>query len=115
MAGFSQAGLPPSRPPARNIPRDAGMQEMMMLFKILAFPVTGPLRTVEWIGGALRDAVDRKMNDPAEIKRTLAALEQQLEAGSISEQEYEALEVELIERLQGSSQQPRLANTTSDR
>jgi uncharacterized membrane protein len=88
---------------------------MMMLFQILAFPVTGPLRTVGWIGGAIRDAVDRKMNDPAEIKRALAALEQQLEAGSISEQEYERMEMELIERLQGLSQQQPLANTTSDR
>jgi uncharacterized membrane protein len=89
------------------------MQEMMMLFQILSFPVTGPLRTVAWIGGAIRDAVDSKMNDPMEIKRALAALEQQLEAGSISEQEYERMEMDLIERLQGSSQHPRPANTTS--
>jgi len=74
------------------------MQEMMMLFQILTFPVTGPLRTVAWIGGAIRDAVDSKMNDPAEIKRALAALEQQLEAGSLSEQDYERMEMELIER-----------------
>ena len=86
-----------------------------MLFQILAFPVTGPLRTVGWISGAIRDAVDRKINYPAEIKRTLAALEQQLEAGSISEQEYERMEMELIERLQGLSQQPQPANTTSER
>jgi Gas vesicle protein G len=89
------------------------MQELMMLFQILAFPVNGPMRTVAWIGGALRDAVDRKMNDPVEIKRALAALEQQLEAGGISEQEYEAMEMELIERLQGLSQQPLPASTTS--
>jgi Gas vesicle protein G len=89
------------------------MQEMMMLFQILSFPVTGPLRTVAWIGGAIHDAVDSKMNDPMEIKRTLAALEQQLEAGSISEQEYEQMEMELIKRLQGSSQQTRPANKTS--
>jgi hypothetical protein len=88
-------------------------KEMMMLFQILAFPVTGPLRTVAWIGGALRGAVDRKMNDPAEIKRALAALEQQLETGSISEQEYEAMEMALIERLQGSSQRPMPASATS--
>jgi uncharacterized membrane protein len=86
----------------------------MMLFQILSFPVTGPLRTVAWIGGAIRDAVDSKMNDPAEIKRALAALEQQFEAGSISEQEYERMEVELIERLQGLSRHPPRANTESD-
>jgi uncharacterized membrane protein len=90
------------------------MQEMTMLFQILAFPVTGPLRTVAWIGGAIRDAVDSKMNDPMEIKRALAALEQKLDAGSISEQEYELMEMELIERLQGSSQRPPSANTGSD-
>ena len=75
-----------------------------MLFRILSFPVTGPLRTVAWIGGAIRDAVDSKMNDPTEIKRSLAALEQQLDAGIISEQDYERLEMELIERLQRSAQ-----------
>lgn len=84
-----------------------------MLFQILSLPVTGPLRTVAWIGGAIRDAAESKMNDPAEIKRTLVALEHQLDAGSISEQEYEQMEMELIKRLQGSSQQPRPANTTS--
>ncbi len=95
-----------------NIPRYVGMQEMTMLFKILSFPITGPLKTVGWIGGAIRDAVDSKMNDPMEIKRALAALEQQLDAGSISEQEYEEMEMELIERLQASSQRP--ANARSD-
>ena len=75
-----------------------------MLFQILSFPFAGPLKTVAWIGGAIRDAVDSKMNDPMEIKRALAALEQQLDAGSISEQEYERMEMELIERLQASSQ-----------
>jgi hypothetical protein len=73
-----------------------------MLFQILTSPVSGPFRMVAWIGGAIRDAVDSKMNDPAEIKRALAALEQQLEAGSISEQDYERMEMELIERLQAS-------------
>jgi hypothetical protein len=112
------AGLSPFRlalqPTARSqYSRDAETQEMTMLFQILAFPVTGPLRTVGWIGGAIRDAVDSKMNDPAEIKRTLAALEQQLEAGSISEQEYERMEMELIERLQGLSPHPRPVNTSS--
>lgn len=85
-----------------------------MLFQILTLPVTGPLRTVAWIGGAILDAVDSKMNDPAEIKRALAALEQQLETGRISEPEYERMEMELIERLQGSSQHNRSANTRSE-
>jgi uncharacterized membrane protein len=78
------------------------MREIKMLFQILTSPVSGPFRMVAWIGGAIRDAVDSKMNDPAEIKRALAALEQQLEAGSISEQDYERMEMELIERLQAS-------------
>ncbi|CCD94534.1 putative gas vesicle synthesis protein, GvpG-like [Bradyrhizobium sp. ORS 375] len=73
-----------------------------MLCRILTSPVSGPLRMVTWIGGAIRDAVDSKINDPAEIKRALAALEQQLEAGSISEQDYERMEMELIERLQNA-------------
>ena len=31
-----------------------------MLFQILTFPVTGPLRTVAWIGGAIRDAAEQQ-------------------------------------------------------
>jgi len=93
---------------------DIGLPEMTMLFQILSFPFAGPLKTVAWIGGAIRDAVDSKMNDPMEIKRALAALEQQLDAGSISEQEYELMEMELIERLQGLSQRPRPAATGSE-
>ena len=85
-----------------------------MLFQILSFPVAGPLRTVAWIGGAIRDAVESQMNDPREIKRALAALERQLEAGSITEPEYEQMEMELIERLQQVSQRPRPANPASE-
>jgi hypothetical protein len=85
-----------------------------MLFQILSFPVAGPLRTVAWIGGAIRDAVESQMNDPREIKRALAALERQLDAGSITEAAYELMETELIERLQQSLQRPRPASTGSE-
>ena len=85
-----------------------------MIFQILTLPVTGRSDAVAWIGGAIRDAVESKMNDPAEIKRALAALEHQLDAGAISEQEYERMEMELIERLQRSLQHPRPAEPGSD-
>jgi hypothetical protein len=108
-----ESGWPPRRTPDRDIPCRTGLQEMRMLFKILGFPVSGPLKTVGWIGGAIRDAVDSKMNDPTEIKRALAALEQQLDAGALSEQQYELMEMELIKRLQGAASRPPHAGTGS--
>jgi hypothetical protein len=77
-----------------------------MLLQLLALPLTGPLRAVAWIGGVVRDAVDRQLNDPMEIKRLLAVLERQLEAGEISEQDYEAIEIDLIGRLRLASRGP---------
>jgi hypothetical protein len=71
-----------------------------MLFRMLAFPVTGPFSVVGWIAGALHDAVERQLNDPAEIKRQLAALEAQLLAGALSEEEFEQREMALMQRLQ---------------
>jgi hypothetical protein len=74
-----------------------------MLFKLLTLPFAGPLAGVEWIGQKLHETALAKLNDPTEIKRQLAVLEQKLEAGEMAEAEFEALELELLTRLREAS------------
>jgi hypothetical protein len=74
-----------------------------MLFKLLTLPISGPLAGVEWIAHKIHDTALAKLNDPTEIKRQLAALEQKLESGEMAEAEFEALEMELLTRLRDAS------------
>jgi hypothetical protein len=74
-----------------------------MLFKLLSAPFTGPLNGVVWIGEKVHEAALAKLNDPTELKRQLAALEAKLEAGEMGEEEFEALEMELLTRLREAS------------
>jgi polyhydroxyalkanoate synthesis regulator phasin len=78
-----------------------------MLFKLLSLPITAPLAGVQWIGEKIHETALAELNNPAEIKRKLAALEAKLEAGEMSEAEFEALEDELIQRLKTASQMMR--------
>lgn len=70
-----------------------------MLFKLLALPISAPLAGVAWIGEKIHETALAQLNDPAEIRRKLIALEAKLDAGEIAEDEFEALEDELIQRL----------------
>ncbi|MGL4636226.1 MAG: gas vesicle protein GvpG [Beijerinckiaceae bacterium] len=81
-----------------------------MLFSLLMLPVTGPLAGVEWVGKKIHETALAKLNDPSEIKRKLAALEAQLDAGEMGEEEFEALEAELLDRLREASRLLRQSN-----
>jgi hypothetical protein len=74
-----------------------------MLFKLLALPVSLPLDGVQWIGAKIHEQALAALNDPTELKRQLGALERKLEAGEIAEEEFEALENELLLRLKEAS------------
>lgn len=75
-----------------------------MLFKLLTAPITAPLDTVTWLGKKLADKADEELNDTEELKRQLVALEARLEAGELTEEEFEELELDLVRRLQAASQ-----------
>jgi Gas vesicle protein G len=81
-----------------------------MLFKLLALPITAPLAGVAWVGEKIHETAIKKMNDPTEMKRQLAALERKLEAGELGEAEFEALELEILTRLREASRLMRLAD-----
>lgn len=71
----------------------------MGLFKLLLSPVTGTLDAALWVAEKVHDAALDSFHDPALIKKELILLEQQLLAGEITEEEYEAAEELLLMRL----------------
>lgn len=73
----------------------------MGLLKLLALPLTAPLGSARWVAEKIHQAALDAYTDPAEIRRALTNLEQQLLTGEISEEDYEAAELDLLQRLQG--------------
>ncbi|MEM8595051.1 MAG: gas vesicle protein GvpG [Pseudomonadota bacterium] len=71
-----------------------------MLFKLLSAPFSLPINGTLWLAGEIKEAADREQNDPARLRLELDALEKALEAGEIDEAHFEALEDDLITRLQ---------------
>jgi hypothetical protein len=69
------------------------------LASLLALPVTGPLQAVGWIAGQIGEAAEREAFDPARVEAALLALERRLNAGEITEVEFEAAEAEQLELL----------------
>ena len=51
----------------------------------------------------IQDAADKELNDPAALRKALAALETQLLAGAISEEEYDEAETRLLLRIKGQT------------
>lgn len=76
---------------------------MGLLRTLLTAPVSAPVKGTFWIAQKIEEAADAEINNPAEIRRTLAALEQKLLAGEISEVDYDAAETTLLQRLKAMS------------
>lgn len=72
---------------------------MGLLTTLLTLPVSGPSKAAWWLMEKLHDEALRSLNDPKEIKRALLTLEQQLDAGEISEEQFEEQELALLTRL----------------
>jgi uncharacterized membrane protein len=75
---------------------------------LLTFPVSLPVKGALWIGGQIHDAALAELNDPAAIRRALMVLEEQLEAGEIDEDTFEAREAVLIARLRAARREGRM-------
>jgi hypothetical protein len=71
----------------------------MGLFKLLTFPVSGPVMGARWIMQTLLDEAERQYYDPAAIRQQMADLESEYRAGQIGEDEFDRREEELLERL----------------
>jgi hypothetical protein len=66
-----------------------------------------PVRGAFWAIGQVADAADRQVYGPAMIRRRLMELARKLDAGTISAEEFDRLEDELLDRLaMGTELQP---------
>lgn len=74
---------------------------MGLLRALLTLPVAGPLDGVLWIAGQIHEAAIAEINDPAALRRALVNLEQDLLAGRIDEDTYDAAETRILMRLRG--------------
>jgi hypothetical protein len=67
---------------------------------ILGFPLL-PLKGVIWVAEQIQQQAEAQYYDPVRIRAQLEEIEEARRKGTLSEEECEELEDELLERLQG--------------
>jgi len=72
----------------------------MGLFTGLLLLPLAPLRGTIWIAERLGEYAERELSDEASARRLLAEAELAFERGELTEAEYEAVEDELLERIE---------------
>lgn len=70
-----------------------------MIFKLLATPVTAPVAGLRFILEQLLEMAERELYDEGRIREEILLLQLRLDEGEISDEEYVALEGELMARL----------------
>jgi hypothetical protein len=73
---------------------------MGLIGGLLALPLA-PARGLAWVFEQVVDEAEAQLHDPRRIRAELANAEAALERGEIDEETYEALERELLDRLNG--------------
>jgi|1186.fasta_scaffold40695_3 hypothetical protein len=77
---------------------------MGMVSGLLTFPLA-PVRMVGWVAGVLaQEAWDQEFS-PAATRRALQAAQRDLEEGRLTEEQYEQIEDQLVERLVAAQRQ----------
>jgi cytochrome c-type biogenesis protein CcmH/NrfG len=71
---------------------------MGLLSEVLLLPMA-PARLALWAMDRVVEVAEREYGDPTAVRRQLAELNRQLDAGSISEEEFDRCEDELLDRL----------------
>jgi hypothetical protein len=59
-----------------------------------------PLRGTIWLAEKLAEVAERELDDEATVRRLLVEAEIAFDSGELTEQEYELIEDELLERLE---------------
>jgi CBS domain containing-hemolysin-like protein len=72
---------------------------VMGLFKLLTFPVSGPLVGTKWALKTLMSEAERRYYDEAAIRQEMAELERQMLAGQIDDETFDRQEEALLNRL----------------
>jgi hypothetical protein len=73
---------------------------MGLIGGLLTLPLA-PVRGLAWVFEQVVDEAEAQLHDPKRIRAELADAEAALERGEIDEETYEALERELLDRLNG--------------
>ena len=73
---------------------------MGLIGGLLTLPLA-PVRGLAWVFEQVVDEAEAQLHDPRRIRAELANAEAELERGEIHEETYEALERELLDRLNG--------------
>lgn len=71
-----------------------------MIFKLLSFPVTGPIEGVTWLGEQILDRANQELDDKENLNKRLLNLQLALDLGEISEEEYDQQEEEILLAMQ---------------
>ena len=72
----------------------------MGIFTGLLLLPLAPLRGTIWVAERLMDYAEHELGDEPTVRRLLAEAELAYESGELTEAEYEAVEDELLERLE---------------
>ena len=72
---------------------------MGLITGLLTLPLA-PVRGTVWIAEQLAAEAERELRDERSVRRRLAETERQFELGAITVEEYEAIEDELLARLE---------------
>ncbi|MFF3499402.1 gas vesicle protein GvpG [Streptomyces sp. NPDC003247] len=72
---------------------------MGLISEVLLLPFA-PVRGSGWVIGQVLREAERIYYDPATVRAELSRLEEQLEAGEITEEEFDQREDELLDRLE---------------
>ncbi|HLI52188.1 MAG TPA: gas vesicle protein GvpG [Thermomicrobiaceae bacterium] len=72
---------------------------MGLISSLLLFPVAGPIQGLEFILEQIREEAEAAMFDEGRMQAELYELNLRRDLGEISDDEYEKLETELLERL----------------
>jgi hypothetical protein len=75
---------------------------MGLLTGLLTLPLA-PVRGTIWVAEQLTAEAERELRNETSLRRRLAETERQYEAGALTIEEYEAIEDELLERLEEQS------------
>ena len=72
---------------------------MGILTSLVLLPLA-PVRATVWIAEQLAREAERELDDEAGVRRLLLEAEAALERGDLTEQEYDAVEDQLLDRLE---------------
>ena len=71
---------------------------MGLISGLLTWPLA-PVRGIVWVAEQVQDEAERQWSDPAAIREQLDALDARRQAGLIDDDEADAIEEELVQRL----------------